>query len=203
MDLTVWAIATTYDDLGRVQCVTSLNYSNRPVNAVSSVYDGWGNLVEQWQDSFAGLQQFSAGVQYVYSDGATGGVASYVRLTDVIYPNGQDVAYGYGAAGSIDDVLSRVVTISEAGGTGDTTYATGEVAAYTYLGAGTIASENYIGPQVLLDYSANNFAAWDRFGRVVDQAWQQYDQNGEIQAVLDEYTYAYDASGNRTARQRT
>ena len=49
----------------------------------------------------------------------------------------------------------------------------------------------------MLDYSANNFAAWDRFGQVLNQSWQQ---TGGSQAVLDGYTYTYDASGNRTSQ---
>jgi hypothetical protein len=44
---------------------------------------------------------------------------------------------------------------------------------------------------------ANNFAALDRFGRVIDQLWTSY---GENPGVLDEYTYTYDRAGNRTSR---
>ena len=47
-------------------------------------------------------------VQYTYADGAAGGVAKYVRLTDVIYPNGRDVQYGYGTTGAVDDIMSRL-----------------------------------------------------------------------------------------------
>jgi YD repeat-containing protein len=113
----------------------------------------------------------------------------------VIYPNGRDVSYGYGSAGSIDDVLSRVATIAVS--TADDPPVQQEVAAYTYLGVGTIASEDYVEPDVKLDYAADHFAAWDRFGRVLDQVWAQY---GEEPATLDEYTYTYDRAGNRRTR---
>ena len=127
-------------------------------------------------------------VQYVYDDGATGGVASHLRMTDIIYPNGRDISYSYGTAGGADDVLSRMYVI----GSGSNTYSE-----YTYLGAGTIVTESYLEPQVQLDYSANSFAAWDRFGRVLNQVWATY---GGTPTTLDGYQYTYDRDSNRTVR---
>ena len=54
-------------------------------------------------------------------------MAAYLRLTDVIYPNGRDVQYGYGTTGAVDDIMSRLETIGDTDGT---------YAAYKYLGAG-------------------------------------------------------------------
>jgi len=51
---------------------------------------------------------------------------------------------------------------------------------------------------VNLDYSADDFAALDRFGRVVDQIWMDYGADPDV--TLDEYTYTYDRAGNRTSR---
>ena len=86
-------------------------------------------------------------VQYDYDDGATGGVAKYVRLSDVIYPNGRDVQYNYnlGAQAAIDQIMSRLSSISDSGSATD--------AAYTYLGAGTIVTEDYVEAGVKLDYA--------------------------------------------------
>ncbi len=117
--------------------------------------------------------------------------AAYVRLTDIIYPNGRDVSYGYGATGAVDDIMSRLATISESNGTVD--------AAYTYLGSGTIASENYEQPQIALDYSGSNFAALDRFGNVLNQFWASYGSASGNAGTLDGYTYTYDRAGNRTS----
>ena len=99
-------------------------------------------------------------VEYFYADGATGGVAAYVRMTDVIYPNGRDISYSYGTAGGMDghplaDQYDRQRQRYLCG--------------VSYLGTATIVTENYLEAQVELDYSANDIAAWDRFGRVVDQ----------------------------------
>ena len=51
-------------------------------------------------------------------------MAKYVRLAEVTYPAGQAIEYGYGTAGAIDDIMSRLATI----GDGNDTYAS-----YKYL----------------------------------------------------------------------
>ena len=63
---------------------------------------------------------------------------------------------------------------------------------------GQIVVEDYA-QAAKLDYTgaANSFSGFDRFGRVVDQVWSDYGSNP---SVLDEYTYTYDRSGNRTAK---
>ena len=129
-------------------------------------------------------------VQYTYDDGATGGVAKYVRLTKVIYPNGRDVEYGYGTTGAIDDIMSRLETISDG---------TGTLSSYKYLGANQIVEEDYVEASVKLTYldSSGNVTGLDHLGRVADQLWERY---GDDPAVLDEYTYTYDRAGNRTSR---
>jgi len=85
--------------------------------------------------------------------------------------------------------MSRLATIAD----GTNTYA-----AYKYLGAGQIVVEDYEDIEVKLDYSADNFAALDRFGRVLDQLWTDYGADPDV--VLDHYSYTYDRAGNRTSR---
>jgi len=63
---------------------------------------------------------------------------------------------------------------------------------------GKIVAEDYEDIEVKLDYAANNFAALDRFGRVVDQIWTDYGADPDV--VLDHYSYEYDRAGNRTSR---
>ncbi len=48
-----------------------------------------------------------------------------------------------------------------------------------------------------LDYTTNNLAPLDRFGRVTDQVWTDY---GTTPETFDEYTYSYNRAGNRTSR---
>jgi hypothetical protein len=98
------------DDLGRVQFVTSYPYANgsgTPVNQVEDAYDGWGNLTQEWQSVSGPVNTSSTpSVQYIYADGSSGSaVAQYLRLTDVIYPDGSDISYTYGNGrpGSLHD----------------------------------------------------------------------------------------------------
>jgi RHS repeat-associated protein len=53
---------------------------------------------------------------------------------------------------------------------------------------------SYPQPGLSLDYSADNFAAWDQFGEVLNQAWK------EGSSTVDGYSYTYDQSGNRLTR---
>ena len=182
---TVFAV----DDIGRVQTVTSYatpDGSGTPVNQVRNSYNWWGDLARQWQAIGGPVVIASTpSVEYGYTSAPLSGEGSqavaYDRLGIVSYPNGRTLYYNYASA--VDQIMSRVSDIFDE--------FTGQVAACTYLGADTVASESYPEPQISLDYSANNFAALDQFGRVQDQAWTQTGQ------TLDGYTYTYDADGNR------
>jgi RHS repeat-associated protein len=137
-------------------------------------------------------------VQYRYDDGAgaaegTGVAASYVRLTDLIYPtessplNARDVQYGYDVAGAVDDIMSRIGSISDS---------SGELATYAYLGTDTVVQVSYPEPGMDLNYCEGNaFLYWDQFGDVVNQDWRNNQGH-----VFDDSTYTYDQSGNRLTR---
>jgi YD repeat-containing protein len=188
--------------MGRVYQVTSYGADlggETVLNQVQYAYDGWGNETCEWQALTGQVATSSTpSVQYEYGDGAdgTGEAAAYVRLTDVIYPaspgssNGRDINCGYGPTDAVDDIMSRLATISDS---------SGPIAAYTYLGADTIASEDLQQPQIELDYSADNFAALDRFSRVQDQVWSSYGSASGNAGTFDGYTYTYDRDGNRTS----
>ncbi len=216
VDDRVLAIVTAYDDLGRVYTVTSYDsvtdrYSTDVVNQVEYAYDGWGNEIQEWQSHSGAVDPNSTpSVQYTYADGAngTGEAAQYMRLSYVTYPDSGVIGYTYGEAGSIDNALSRVTAITFEDST--------TIVQYTYLGAGTVASEYedlgteaynntlYDDLEIGLDYSANNFGAWDHFGRIVNQDWNMYSNSGVVLTslgTLDGYTYTYDsATGNVLTR---
>ncbi len=199
VDGSVRRIGSTYDGLGRVQTVTSYSDTSgaAALTQVKYEYNGWGRVSKEYQEHDGVVDTGSLSVQYTYADGASDGVAKYARLSNVVYPNGRNLHYGYGTAGAIDDIMSRLSAIyDDANDDGDID--PGEVyAAYQYLGAGRIVTEDYAEPQVKLDYTANNLAPLDRFGRVTDQVWADY---GTTPETFDEYTYSYDRAGNRTAR---
>ena len=83
------AIDTSYTDLGQVYQVTSVSATAHVVNQVEDAYDGWGNLTQEWQAVSGSVNTSSTpSVQYNYADGAnSNGVAQYVRLASVVYPN--------------------------------------------------------------------------------------------------------------------
>ncbi|MEI8196837.1 MAG: hypothetical protein WCI73_13135, partial [Phycisphaerae bacterium] len=82
------------------------------------------------------------------------------------YPNGRVLTYNYGAAGSMDNAISRLESISDS---------TGTLESYTYLGDGTliqVAHPNVAGGGLTLTYGSNgNYSGLDNFGRVVCQDW--------------------------------
>ena len=182
------------------------------VNQVQYAYDGWGNEISERQALTGVVTSSTPSVQYTYEfprlpgegQGEGSQAVAHIRLTDVIYPaapgsnTGRDIHYDYGPAGAggVDNIMSRLATISDSNG---------PIAACTYLGAGTIASEDYQQPQIKLDYSADNFAALDRFGNVLDQVWCSYgSESGGTSAQplpLDDYTYTYGPSGNRASQE--
>ncbi|MDD4269181.1 MAG: RHS repeat-associated core domain-containing protein, partial [Thermoguttaceae bacterium] len=191
VDGSIRRIGTTYDDLGRVQTVTSFSDTSgtTAVNQVQHVYNGWGKVAREYQEHDGAVDANTLHVDYVYADGASGGVARHVRLSQVTYPNGRQVQYGYGTTGAIDDIMSRLASIGDG---------TRNYASYRYLGAGRIAVEDYEDLEVRLDYAADDLAALDRFGRVLDQVWTDYGEDPDV--VLDHYSYTYDRAGNRTSR---
>ena len=150
------------------------------------------SLAQEWQSNSGSVYTTTTpSVQYTYADGANGsGVAAYMRLAQTTYPNSGKSTVNYNYPAGVDSIMSLLGSITDGSGNVE--------AAYRYLGAGNIVTEDYQQAQVKLDYSANNFAAWDQFGRVLDQVWSGYGQGNS--GTLDAYQYAYNAAGDRTSR---
>ena len=186
-------ITKTYDDIGRLQTVTSYDdpdvSEGSVVNQVKCEYNGWGCVAREYQEHDGAVDQYTPCVDYAYSDDASGGVAKYVRLSQVTYPNGREVHFGYGQVQAIDDIMSRLASVSDSSGTHSS---------FKYLGAKQIVEEDYSDIDVKLSYldGSGNVTGLDRFARVVDQVWKDYG----VSETLDEYTYTYDRAGNRTSR---
>jgi hypothetical protein len=76
------------------------------------------------------------------------------------------------------------------------------LAAYSYNGAGRLAVEDFVQPDVRLDHwgqSAGTYAGFDRFGRVVQQLWRDYGASED----RDKFLYTYDRNSSRTAKDLT
>ena len=119
-------------------------------------------------------------------------LARYVRLKEVTYPDGRIINYDYshGDDAAIDEVMSRLSAIyDDADDDGEIDTGEDVYASCRYLGAGRIVTEDYEEIQVNLDYTANDFAALDRFGRV--ETWKRCQEPfSAIQPVQPAYSHA-------------
>jgi len=199
VDGTVRRIGMIYDVRSLRAKVTS--YDNEAVgsgtvmNEVQSVYNDFGQLNMEYQ-AHGGTVNISTTprVEYGYADGAE----NTIRATLLVYPNGRELAYSYGASGSIADVASRINAIID----DDDTH----LVEYEYLGRGTFVVADDIEPQVkwtLVDLAETNdldtgdiYSGLDRFGRIKDNRWHNYGADEDV----DRLQYGYDRASNRLWR---
>src|SRR5258708_17284289 len=71
------------------------------------------------------------------------GGANHSRLTSITYPNGKVLTYNYGTAGGLNDVISRLASLSDTFGT---------LESYDYLGLSTVVRRAHSQPGVDLTY---------------------------------------------------
>jgi len=206
VDGAVTKIGYTYDDFERITKVTSYDGDGDPNNEVAFEYGPWGVVTKSMQNHEDEATSADPNVQYAYEDGSVGADldANYVRPDYVTYPGPSTrrvVYYNYPTSG-VGAALSRLGEIADNHGDqgGRTRYAS-----YTFLGAGTMVDANYpAGPAPLgtgipaLTYGSrvNSYSGLDRFGRVVNQKWQ----NQSAGTVKDQFAYAYDRTSNRLYR---
>ncbi len=222
VDDSVERIAYTYDSLGALVNADSLANTSSTwstVNGVKRTYGTWRKLAAEYQDHGAVATTADPNVAYTYDvPTGSGRSALDLRLTQVSYDFRissetelkKDQFYLYGAADSIADVLSRVDSIYDAADDTITTpvKATNPHTEYRYLGTAT-----FVGVQrglagahgfeltygTVADDDTAAYSGFDRFGRVTGQLWATTPVPGEP-TTLDEFSYGYDASGNREYR---
>jgi RHS repeat-associated protein len=191
VDGSVRRIDTAYDSQGNPYLFTSYadTAGTTVVNQVLQTYNGLGQMTGEYQ-SHGGpvVIGTTPEVQYIYNDMANGENNS--RLTGMIYPNGRVVNYNYDIG--LDDRISRLSSISDS---------TGILAAYSYLGLGTVVERahpqnsvdlTYISPTGATGDAGDQYTGLDRFGRVADQLWL----NTNTGTATDEIQYAYDRNSN-------
>lgn len=193
---TVRTIEYGYDDQSRAYLVTSKNAAASVVNQVKMTFDGWGNVIKSEQAHNGAVGVGTPAVQYAYADGATSGVAKYVRLDTVTYPNGRVIQQQYSTAGSDYDVLNRVDKIRD-------NTAGKDLTDYAWVGAFDFAGEVKhpsvsSGLTLTFGFGGNLMLGWDRYGRPVKMQWRNTAGNTE----LDRFNYKYDNAGNRVVTDR-
>ena len=158
------------------------------VNDVLRQYDTLGRLTKEYQEHSGAKDDNTLYVETAYENMATA-----LRPTLIRYPNGRQVFFDY--SGTDDNRLNRLTKILDSD---DVT----SLAEYTYLGAGTMVIENYVQPQVKLDYfggTSGTYTGFDNFGRVVQQLWYDYGAS----ANRDKFTYGYNRASNRIYREHS
>ncbi len=192
VDDAVRRIVRTYEVRGMVEHLTSCDATSggNVINDVLRQYDTLGRPTSEYQEHEGAKDGSTLYVQNAYADFATYGL----RLASVRYPNGRKVFFDYSSTAGA--ALNRLDAIKDdnGGSPGNT------LASYTYLGLGTMVVEDFVQPQVKLDYfggSLGTYAGFDDFGRVVQQLWRDYGASQD----RDKFTYGYDRAGNRLYRE--
>lgn len=199
VDGAIRSIKRTYDNLSRLQNVTSYSgtaASGSVVNDVQTEYDDFGAIKASYQAHAGAVNSMSTlQVQYGYDTTTSGNVfTNQRRLQSVTYPNGRVIFHDYDVgAGGASSKLSMIRKIRETNASGT------ELAIYDYLGSGKMAVADLPQPDIKLDYfqgTSGTYAGWDRFGRIKDQYWDGYGMTTDV----DRFKYEYDQAGSRTSR---
>lgn len=179
----------------------------RVVNQVQREFNGLGQMSTEYQEHAGAVSTgTSLKVQYAYDTTNSSGVLTKgSRLTSMIYPNGRILNYQY--ASGIDDNISRVSVLADESDSGPTG---GHLEEYSYLGLGTVVERSQPIASLKLTYvddgigastgdGGDQYVGLDRFGRIVDQNWVDFDA-GDVTGVFDDFVYMYDRDGNRLTR---
>jgi RHS repeat-associated protein len=170
-DGAVKRIATAYLSRGLVDTVTQ--YDNATVGSgsvtdqVQYTYDGWGNLTAFKQDVdsvIGGSGRASFEVDYSYAVATPTGGRVTVRREDETLPDGTDIKYNYGSAGSLAEAAVRVDSISQ----------TVTLASYAYLGAGQVVTTTLGQAGVsssVFNSGGTTYPDLDNFNRVIESVW--------------------------------
>ena len=114
VDSRVNAIATGYDDLGRVENVRSFSDhgggGEAIVNEAVFVRDQLWRVLSIAQEHDGAVTGNSTAVSYTYETAPIGS-GNIARQTALVYPDSWTLTTGYGALGSVDDRISRAASL--------------------------------------------------------------------------------------------
>jgi YD repeat-containing protein len=206
---------TGYDTLGRSVDFQTLK-SGTILSEDLRQYDGLGNLIAEYEEHNGAVNTgTSAVVQYTYDTNFT---SNYSRIISEQYPYGSTTAgvsyeYGYfvGSNSTLNTLNNAISRIGAEDGA-VTPSAAARVEAYDYLGLNTVVNSQYenvyrtttakinVGLSDLTSDPGNDlttsdagtkdpYAALDRFGRTVEQDWDNL--------VSDIRIFGYDADSNK------
>jgi len=190
VDGSVRRIDTAYDSQGNAYLITSYNAvsGGSIVNQIERTFNGLGQLTAEYQSHSGAVNtSTSPSVQYAYSE-MSGGVDNS-RLTSITYPDGYVLTFNYSTG--LNNTISRLSSLSDS---------TGTLESYKYLGLDTVVERDH--PLTNVNQTlitggtgdaGDQYVGLDRFGSVVDDLWTS------TSTTTDEFKYALDLVGNRTA----
>ena len=192
-----------YDDLSRLKTVSSYDslIGGNILNQVEHTFDAWANTIKTAQSHSGAVNVSTPSVQTAFTDGASGGIAKYVRPTSVTYPNGRQEHILYPSDSTIGGHLIRADAQAE------DSAGTIKHAQYTYFGSGSILAEtrpevtNGTNVGLRLDLGVSgSYSGMDRFGRVTNQRWKTTSGTAR---EWDRFAYTYDRASRRLTRDLT
>ena len=213
IDSTINAIRAKYDDLGRLEKVTSNSgYDDEEdqgdiENAVEFAYTTLWQIDKVWQqhdddtETSGGSESLKTSYSYALSNSAT---KNFSRMTTLTYPNGYQLPYIYSSG--TDDLISRVSGLNVHGGSGsDVTY--------SFIGVDMVAMIDMAGPSSTLDVQLDRYQKYDgstpspgiypgfdRFGRIARQMWvDQKFYSVSNHPVLVDLVSTYNKASNKLA----
>ena len=188
-------LETAYDSQGNPYLLTSYDATTGGsiVNQMKREFNGFGQLITEWQSHSGAVTGSTPKVLYGYSEMAGG--ANHSRPTSVTYPNGRVVSRNYDSG--LDNDISRLSSLSDG---------TVTLEAYEYVGLNSVVERSHPETGNDLNYikrsgesngdAGDQYTGLDRFGRIVDQRWL----DSSTGTSVDRYGYSYDRDGNRTER---
>ncbi|MEP0845258.1 MAG: RHS repeat protein, partial [Phycisphaerae bacterium] len=162
------------------------------------------NLVVEWQALAGPITPTTPRVDYAWdyssADPSAGG-ENRNRLWKLKYPRRtadgtrRTIELSYGPPGSADDLLGRIVSITDTTTGANATYHYGGLARRAGVSFGNGVCANLADPDGECDAAVDGYFGLDRFGRVRDLHYRA--GTGVPPVTLHRYQYDYDKSGNR------
>ena len=190
-------IATIYEVRGMVVGVTSFDNATvgagNVVNDVERAFNDFAQVTTEYQEHNGAVNtSTSPNVQYQYADAS----ANTIRDTAMVYPNGRKLNMSYGAAGGVDDALSRIASLIDNDGVT-------HLVDYTRLGRDPIVQVTYPQPNIRYDLingsGADPYSGLDQFDRVADCRWWNITSTTDVERIK----HTYDRADNRLTRENT
>lgn len=195
-------LSFTFDSAGRPYEFNShdATVGGSILDQVRREYNGFGQLVKEYQEHDGTVDGSTLFVTYTYSE-TDGGATNHTRLENIIYPNGRVVRYEYNSG--LDDDISRLSFLADDNSSSVGTH----LEELSYLGLDTVVKRAHPQPGLELTYlkqsgedngdGGDQYTGLDRFGRVADQRWRKTSGGDHV----DRFNYTYDRNGNVRLRK--